>query len=72
LHAVDEGVPFREIAQAIGRHLGLPTASVPPDDAVEHFSHLGHLVALDSPATAVGTRELLAWVPRPGPASPKI
>ena len=64
LHAVaDEGVPFREIAQAIGRHLGLPAASVPSDAAAEHFAHLGHLVALDSPATAAVTRELLAWEP---------
>ncbi len=64
LHAVgDEGVPFREIAQAIGSHLGLPTESVAPGDAVEHFAHLGHFVALDSPATAAVTRELLAWEP---------
>ena len=64
LHAVgDEGVPFREIAEAMGRHLGLPTASVAPADAVEHFAHLGHFVALDSPATAAITRELLAWEP---------
>jgi nucleoside-diphosphate-sugar epimerase len=64
LHAVaDEGVPFREIAEAMGRHLGLPTASVAPADAAEHFAHLGHFVALDSPATAAVTRELLAWAP---------
>jgi nucleoside-diphosphate-sugar epimerase len=64
LHVVgDEGVPFREIAQTMGRHLGIPTASVTPADAVEHFSHLGHFVALDSPATAIATRELLAWEP---------
>jgi nucleoside-diphosphate-sugar epimerase len=64
LHAVaDEGVPFREIAQAMGRHLGIPTASVAPADAVEHFAHLGHFVALDSPATAAATRELLGWEP---------
>ena len=64
LHAVgDEGVPFREIAQAMGRHLGIPTASVAPADAVEHFAHLGHFVALDSPATAATTRALLAWEP---------
>jgi nucleoside-diphosphate-sugar epimerase len=64
LHAVgDEGVPFREIAQAMGRHLGIPTASVTPADAVEHFAHLSHFVALDSPATAAVTRELLAWEP---------
>jgi nucleoside-diphosphate-sugar epimerase len=64
LHAVaDEGVPFREIAEAMGRHLGLPTASVAPADAVEHFAHLGHFVALDSPATAAITRGLLGWQP---------
>jgi nucleoside-diphosphate-sugar epimerase len=64
LHAVaDEGVCFREIAQAIGRHLGLPTASVTPAEAVEHFAHLGHFVAVDCPATAAFTRELLAWEP---------
>jgi nucleoside-diphosphate-sugar epimerase len=64
LHAVaDEGVPFREIAQAIGRHLGVPIDSVPPADAAEHFAHLGHFVALDSPATADVTRELLEWKP---------
>jgi nucleoside-diphosphate-sugar epimerase len=62
LHAVaDEGVPFLDIAQAIGRHLGLPTASVPLADAVEHFAVLGHFVGLDSPASAVVTREMLAW-----------
>src|SRR5580704_2229551 len=64
LHAIgDEGVPFRDIAEAMGRHLGLPTASVAPADAFEHFAPLGHFVALDSPATAVITRELLAWEP---------
>ncbi len=64
LHAVgDEGVPFREIAEAIGNHLHIPTASLSPADAVEHFSHLGHFVALDSPATATITRELLGWDP---------
>jgi len=64
LHAVaDEGVDFRQIAEAMGSHLGIPTASVAPDDAVEHFAHLGHFVGMDSPATAGVTRELLAWVP---------
>jgi nucleoside-diphosphate-sugar epimerase len=64
LHAVDdEGVPFREIAEAMGRHLDVPTASVSPADAADHFSHLGHFVGLDSPATATVTRELLGWEP---------
>ncbi|AIJ20191.1 NAD-dependent epimerase/dehydratase [Amycolatopsis methanolica 239] len=38
LHAVgDEGVLFRQIAEAIGRHLGLPTESIPAKQAEEHF-----------------------------------
>ena len=64
LHAVaDEGVPFREIAAAMGRHLDVPTESVASADAAEHFAPLGHFVALDSPATADLTRKLLAWEP---------
>jgi nucleoside-diphosphate-sugar epimerase len=64
LHAVaDEGVPFREIAAAIGRHLDVPTAPVAPADAVEHFAPLGHFVGLDGPASATGTRKLLGWEP---------
>jgi nucleoside-diphosphate-sugar epimerase len=64
LHAVgDEGVPFRQIAQAIGGRLGVPTTSLGRAEAVEHFGHLGHFVALDSPASAAKTRELLGWEP---------
>ena len=62
LHVVDdEGVPFREIAEAIGRHLDVPTASLPPTEASEHFGFLGPMVTVDSPASAALTRALLAW-----------
>ena len=64
LHAVaDEGVPIREIAEVIGRHLGLPTVSVSPDDAAGHFSWLGGYFGMDSPASSAHTRELLGWQP---------
>lgn len=64
LHAVgDEGVPFRDIAGAIATGLGVPTVSVTPDDAPGHFDFLGRFVALDCPATAAATRELLGWRP---------
>ncbi len=64
LHAVaDEGVPFRQIAEALGRHLDVPATSLTPDAAVDHFGHLGHFVGLDSPATAAITRDLLGWAP---------
>jgi nucleoside-diphosphate-sugar epimerase len=62
LHAVgDDGVPFRAIAEAIGRHLDVPTASVALSDAPGHFAPLGPFVALDSPASATITRKLLGW-----------
>jgi nucleoside-diphosphate-sugar epimerase len=68
LHAVgDEGVPVREIAGAIGRHLGLPVASIAPEMAVDHFGWLGVFFSLDVPASSTITRELLGWQPtRPG------
>ncbi len=64
LHAVgDEGVAFREIAGAIAGKLGVATASVSPADVAGHFGHLGMAVAVDCPASAAVTRELLGWHP---------
>jgi nucleoside-diphosphate-sugar epimerase len=64
LHAVgDEGVPIRDIAEVIGRHLNLPTASAPAED----FGFLGQILAVDQPASSAQTRELLGWRPvQPG------
>jgi len=64
LHGVgDEGVPFRAIAEVIGRHLDLPVASVDPSAADEHFGFLGPLVGLDNPTSSARTRGLLDWLP---------
>jgi nucleoside-diphosphate-sugar epimerase len=64
LHAVaDEGVPIREIAEVIGRHLDVPVTSIAPEDAGEHFSWLAGFIGLDSPASSALTRELLGWQP---------
>lgn len=64
LHAVGEtGVPFREIAEVIGRHLQVPTKPIGQTVAVDHFGPLGHFAGVDSPANAAITRELLAWEP---------
>ena len=64
LHAVgDEGVPILDIAGVISRHLNVPTGSVP----AEHFGWLGQILAIDQPASATLTRELLPWQPtQPG------
>jgi nucleoside-diphosphate-sugar epimerase len=64
LHAVaDEGVPFREIAEVIGRKLDIPTASIAAADVNEHFSFLGAFVGVDNPTTSERTRRLLGWEP---------
>jgi nucleoside-diphosphate-sugar epimerase len=64
LHAVgDEGVPFRQIAEAIGRNLDVPAVSVPPAEAEDYFGFLAAFVALDNPASSTVTRELLGWQP---------
>ncbi len=63
-HAVgDEGIPFREIAETIGRNLGLPTRSVSADDAEAYFSFLSNFVALDNPTSSAVTRTALHWEP---------
>jgi nucleoside-diphosphate-sugar epimerase len=68
LHAIaDEGVPIRDIAEVIGRHLDLPVVSIPPEQAAEHFRWLGGLLGVDTPASSALTRQLLGWHPtQPG------
>lgn len=64
LHAVsEEGISYRQIAETIGRRLGIATASITPDEAIDHFGLLGHFVGTDSPASSTITRELLGWAP---------
>ena len=59
----DEGVPFRDIAQVIGKQLNIPVVSKPTEGAVDHFGWLGNFVGLDSPASSKKTRQELGWVP---------
>jgi nucleoside-diphosphate-sugar epimerase len=64
LHAVaDEGVPFRDIAAAIGRGVGVPTASISAADAADRFAFLGRMVGVDNPTSSELTRKLLNWNP---------
>jgi hypothetical protein len=64
LHAVaEEGVPIRDIAEVIGRHLDLPVVSISPDEAGEHFTWMAGFLGADSPASSALTQELLDWHP---------
>jgi nucleoside-diphosphate-sugar epimerase len=64
LHAVaEEGVPTREVAEAIGRAFGLPVASIAPEDVLGHFGWIGNFFAMDLAASSTVTRELLGWTP---------
>jgi nucleoside-diphosphate-sugar epimerase len=61
LNAVgEEGVPVREIAEAIGRHLNLPAKSLPAD---EYGGMLVPLLSTDMPASSTITQQLLGWKP---------
>ena len=63
-HAIaEEGVPFREIAEAIARGLNLPVVSITPDQAAAHFGWFAHFAALNAPASSENTRHLLNWEP---------
>jgi nucleoside-diphosphate-sugar epimerase len=68
LHAVgEEGVPTREIAEVIGRHLEVPVVSVDPDAASDHFGWIGAFYSLDVPASSALTRVRMGWQPeQPG------
>jgi len=68
LHAVgEEGVELGAVAAVIGRHLDLPTESIPAERAMEHFGFPGVLLSFDVPASSALTRELMDWGPtRPG------
>ena len=60
----DEGVPFRDIASVIGRHLNLPVVSIPREEADAHFGpFLGLVAAVDRPRSSTLTQELLGWRP---------
>ena len=64
LHAVhDEGIPFRQLAEGIGRHLNLPTVSIPADEAPGHFGWLAGFVGVDNPTSAALTRSRFGWTP---------
>jgi nucleoside-diphosphate-sugar epimerase len=63
----EEGVPFRDIAEVIGRRLNVPVMSMTPEEASEHFGWFAHFAAIDNLASSSRTRAELGWEPtQPG------
>ena len=68
-HAVaEEGVPLKDIAEAIGRGMGVPAKSMSPQEAMAHFGAIGFFATMSNPASNALTRQQLGWAPttRPG------
>jgi len=59
----EQGVPLREIAEAIGRGLKVPVVSKSTAEAGEHFGWLAHFVGADVPASSALTQQRLGWLP---------
>ncbi len=63
-HAVaEEGVPVRDIVEAVARGLKIPAVSVPPDAAQDHFGWLSMFAGLDLTASGAQTQAKLGWRP---------
>jgi nucleoside-diphosphate-sugar epimerase len=61
--AAEEGVPFRAIAEAIGKGLGLPAKSVTAEEAPKHLGFFAMFTQVNNPTSSARTRALLKWEP---------
>ncbi len=63
-HAVaEEGIPLRDITEAIGRRLKIPVKSIAPEEADAYFGWLAVFARHDAPASSEQTRKKLGWQP---------
>lgn len=60
----EEEVPFKEIAAAIGKGLGLPVKALTTEQANQHFGWFALFAGLDCPASSQLTRQCLGWSPK--------
>ncbi|WP_294765861.1 SDR family oxidoreductase [uncultured Rhodoferax sp.] len=61
--AAEGGVPFKDIATAIGQGLRLPVLAKTPEEAAAHFGWFAHFAGLDNRVSSQHTRETLGWNP---------
>jgi nucleoside-diphosphate-sugar epimerase len=64
-HAVaEEGIPFRVIAEAIGKGLNIPVVSKSGEEATEYFGWFRHFGELNIQASSAKSQEELGWKPK--------
>jgi nucleoside-diphosphate-sugar epimerase len=62
--AAEEGIPFKNIAEALGQSLGLPVVSKTPEEAPAYFrGFIAALAGVDNPTSSKKTQETLGWKP---------
>lgn len=59
----EEGIPFRQLAELIGKRLDVPAVSQSPTEAKKQFSFFPEFVSRDNPTSSRLTRERLGWTP---------
>ena len=65
LHAVqEEGIPFRQIAEAIGAGLALPVKSLTSAEAREWLDWMAFFAVTDNPSSGTWTRQTFDWHPK--------
>jgi len=63
-HAVAEkGIPFKNIAEVIGKHLNVPVESKSGEDAAAYFDWFAHFASITNPSSSQQTKEQLGWEP---------
>jgi nucleoside-diphosphate-sugar epimerase len=60
----DESIPFRTIADVIGRRLNVPVLGIAAKAAAKQFSFLAPFILADNPASSDLTRAQLGWQPQ--------
>ncbi|CAO1636834.1 unnamed protein product [Sympodiomycopsis kandeliae] len=63
LAVAEQGIPFKSIAEAIGKKYNIPIVSQSKEQALQHLGFLGRIVSLDNPTNNSMTRQVLGWTP---------
>jgi nucleoside-diphosphate-sugar epimerase len=63
-HGIAEpGVSVKEIAEVIGKTLGLPVVSLTAEEAAKRYQFLSMVMGLDRPVSGEWTKKTLGWEP---------